>query len=359
MISIAFVVRRLVGWLGVVGLAAVSACASASPEDTIADFRGTARALAQAAEASGTVAVAGRNGWLFLAPELRHASLGAFWGPRAAEISRARRPDAADPFAAIVDFNERLEAVGVELLLVPVPPKSIVYPGMVSAGVVTASPTQRLDPDHQVFYTLLRDAGVDVLDLTDGFLQNRDHPDGPVYCRRDTHWSGVGCVLAGRAIAAAVRGRSWYPDLARENHEARWRDATIVGDLTRDLDERPPDERLRLREIRRASPAGGLSQPDPGSPIILLGDSHNLVFHAGDDMHAVGAGLPDQLSLELGVPVDLVAVRGSASTAARVNLFRRAQRDAAYWGGKRLLIWCFAAREFTEGDGWPIIPIRP
>ena len=132
-----------------------------------------------------------------------------------------------------------------------------------------------------------------------------------------------------------------------------------MGDLTRDLDERQPEERLRLREIRRASPAGELSEPDPNSPLVLLGDSHNLVFHAGGDMHAVGAGLPDQLALELGVPVDLVAVRGSASTAARVNLFRRAQRDAAYWEGKRLVIWCFAAREFTEGDGWPIIPIHP
>ncbi len=359
MISSGFVFRRLVGRLGVVGLAAVSACQSTGGQDAVADFRNTARALAEAAEASGTVAVAGRNGWLFFAPELRHASLGAFWGPRAAEISRARRPDAADPLAAIVDFKQRLAGVGVELLLVPVPPKSIIHADMVSAEVATASPTQRLDPDHQAFYTLLRDAGVDVLDLTDGFLQNRDHPDGPVYCRRDTHWSGVGCVLAGRAIAAAVRGRSWYPDLAREHHEARWHDAAIVGDLTRDLDERQPEERLRLREIRRASPAGELSEPDPNSPLVLLGDSHNLVFHAGGDMHAVGAGLPDQLALELGVPVDLVAVRGSASTAARVNLFRRAQRDAAYWEGKRLVIWCFAAREFTEGDGWPIIPIHP
>ena len=60
---------------------------------------------------------------------------------------------------------------------------------------------------------------------------------------------------------------------------------------------------------------------------MLLGDSHNLVFHAGDDMLASGAGLPDQLALELGFPVDLVAVRGSGATPARINLFRRAQKD--------------------------------
>ena len=351
---------RLTGGLSVAGLVAVvSACGSTGGQDAVADFRSTARALAEQAEAAGAITVVGRNDWLFFAPELRHASLGAFWGPRAAEISRARRADAVDPFPAIVDFKERLEGVGVELLLVPVPPKSVVYADQVASGLVASTPTRRLDPDHRAFYALLRDAGVDVLDLTDRFLRNRDHPDGPVYCRYDTHWSGVGCVLAGSEIAAVVRARSWYAELAAESHEARWRDAEIVGDLTRDHEGRLPGERLRLREVRRADPERQPAEPDPGSPLVLLGDSHNLVFHAGGDMHAVGAGLPDQLALELGMPVDLVAVRGSASTAARVNLFRRAQRDPAFWEGKRLVVWCFAAREFTEGDGWPIVPIQP
>ena len=350
--------HRLAFMLGTAVLATLAACGSASRDEASAGFRDTARALAAEAEAAGVATVAGRNGWFFFAPELRHASLGAFWGPRAAEVSRSRRPDAADPFPAIVDFKRQLESAGVDLLVVPVPPKSIIYADMVSSGEVSA-PDQRLDPDHLAFYALLGDAGVDVLDLTDRFLENREHPEGPVYCRHDSHWSGVGCVLAGREIAAAVRARSWYPDLVREEYTARWRDAAIAGDLTRDLDERPPDERLRLREIRRGDASGDTSEVDPGSPIVLLGDSHNLVFHVGGDMHAVAAGLPDQLAFELGVPVDLIAVRGSASTSARVDVLRRVQRDPDYWGGKRLVIWCFAAREFTEGDGWPIISIRP
>ncbi len=338
---------------------AVAAGACVRQDDTVSRFRDTARTLAAEAAADGVAVVAGRDGWLFFAPELRHVSAGAFWGPRAAEVSRARRPDAADPFPAIVDFKAQLEAVGVELLVVPVPPKSVVYADMVSSNLPAPSPGRRLDPDHLAFYALLRDAGVDALDLAGPFLTGREHREGPVYSRHDTHWSGVGSVLAGREIAAAVRARPWYAQLPRGEYAARWRDAAITGDLTQDLDESPPAERLRLREIGRSDVPLEPLQPDPGSPIVLLGDSHNLVFHAGGDMHAVGAGLPDQLAFELGVPVDLVAVRGSASTAARVNLFRRAQRDPDYWSGKRLVIWCFAAREFTEGDGWPIVPIRP
>ncbi len=342
-------------------LAAGAACGPAAPADPAAAFRDVARSLAARAEESGVTTVRGRGDWLFFAPELRHVSLGAFWGARAAEVSRARRADAADPLPGILDFAARLDAAGVDLLVVPVPPKSIVYADELSPSMDMASPPPRLDPDHQAFYARLREAGVDVLDLTEPLLAARDHPEGPVYCRHDTHWSGVGCVVAGRAIAAAVRARPWSGDLPRAPHEAEWRDATITGDLTLGLDAPPAGERLRLREVRRSGagrPAASAA-PDPAGEIVLLGDSHNLVFHAGEDMHATGAGLPDQLAFELGTAVDLVAVRGAASTAARVNLLRRAQRDPAYWDGKRMVVWCFAARELTEGDGWPVVPIRP
>ena len=345
--------------IGIVGLAMVAACEQVSREDTVSRFRDTVRTLAAEAEAANLATVVGRNGWLFFAPELRHISVGAFWGPRAAEVSRSRRPETADPLPAIVDFKRQLAEIGVDLILVPVPPKSAVYPDLVASGLVIPTPVRRLDPDHRAFYALLRDAEVDVLDLTDLFLANREHAEGPVYCRHDTHWSGSGCVLAGREIAAVVRARAWYANLSKSEYAARWREIMITGDLTHELPEKPPGERLRLREVRQASAAGELPEPAPGSAIVLLGDSHNLVFHAGGDMHAVGSGLPDQLALELGVPVDVVAVRGSASTSARVNLFRRAQRDPEYWRDKRLVIWCFAAREFTEGDGWPTVPIRP
>jgi hypothetical protein len=75
-------------------------------------------------------------------------------------------------------------------------------------------------------------------------------------------------------------------------------------------------------------------------------------------MYARGAGLPDQLAMELGIPVDLVAVRGSGATPSRINLFRRWQANSDYYAGKKLVIWCLSAREFTESTGWRKVPIR-
>jgi len=54
-----------------------------------------------------------------------------------------------------------------------------------------------------------------------------------------------------------------------------------------------------------------------------VADIQGLIFDIGGDMLAHGAGLADQLALELGFTVDPIAVRGSDATPARVNLCRR------------------------------------
>ena len=338
----------------------IAGCGGPDIDTLIGPFRTDLARLASDAETADRIGVTGRDGWVFFGPELRHLSLGRFWGPDATAVSRSRRPEDADPLPAILDFKRQLDDLGVELLLVPVPPKAVVFPEKVSDTIAIPIPVPRLDPVHQQFYERLRTDGVDVLDLADLFIAERFHPDGPLYCRTDTHWSGTGCTVAAAAIADVIRGNVWYDEFNIHAYGASWYSTTITGDLTREGGVPWLQEELRLRGVvtgtgRDRSPVS----PDPNSPIVLLGDSHNLVFHAGDDMHATGAGLPDQLAFELGLPLDLVAVRGSGATPARINLLRRAQADPEYWSRKRLVIWCFAARELTESDGWGLVPIAP
>jgi alginate O-acetyltransferase complex protein AlgJ len=108
-----------------------------------------------------------------------------------------------------------------------------------------------------------------------------------------------------------------------------------------------------------AQPTLNPVQLDRNSPILLMGDSHTLVFHEGGDMHARGAGLPDQLAREFGTPIDLIGVRGSGATPARTTLMRRVRANPNYLKNKKLIIWCFSAREFTESSGWQKVPIVP
>jgi len=317
---------------------------------------------AKAAEAAKaeTMTVKGNDGWLFFGPELRHVSVGQFWGDAAAKVSRATKPEDADPFPAILDFKAQLDAAGIELIMLPVPPKAIVYPEMicdkVSPGLDGA--VRRLDPHHQEFYKLLADNKITVIDLVPPLMAARGDKAGPMYCKHDTHWSGRACVLAAKLVAEQVRNRPWLKDREKLEIAVNEKDVQISGDLWKALnDPAIPSETLPLRFVESG---GQPVAPDRASPVVLLGDSHTLVFHTGgEDMLATGAGLADQLAMELGLAVDVVGVRGSGATPARISFFRRSQADKAYLGGKKLVVWCFSAREFTESQGWRKVPIRP
>lgn len=330
--------------------------AAPDPNDLASVFRDVC--AKKAADAGKSMAVAGADDWLFLNNELRHLGVGPFWGENAAKVSKAKGKD-ADPIPAILDFKKQLDAQGIELILAPVPPKAVIYPDKISDAVKVPADGKapaRLDSAHQEFYKLLRDQGVNVLDLTDDFLANRMTDDGPMYCRQDTHWSGLACNHAAKRIAEMIRKMDWYGDVKRTEFKQEVVSATIAGDLWNSLEEskRPEKETLKLRKI--TTDGSALVKPDPASPVILLGDSHNLIFQAGGDMLASGSGLADQLAYELGLAVDLLAVRGSGATPARINLYRAASKPD-YLSKKKVVVWCFTAREFTESQGWRIVPL--
>lgn len=320
----------------------VSFCMAASAvtaEEPAVAFRAE---CAKKAAAGEDIAIPGADGWLFLRAELRHIGVGPFWGEAAAKVSKATSPDKADPLPAIVDFHGQLKAMGIELILAPVPCKALVY-----ADKLGGPAEGRMDTIHQEFYQQLAAKGVKVLDLADAFAKEK--AKGPLlYCKTDTHWSPYACELTAKLIKQRLDSPAWLkakPDAFTTAPETR----TIIGDLT----DGKGSEELPVRVVTGAD---GAALEDKTSPVILLGDSHTLVFHAGQELHGTGAGLADQLAVELGIAVDVIGVRGSGATPARVNLLRRAKAEPAYLAGKKVVIWCFAAREFTESTGWSLIP---
>jgi hypothetical protein len=343
--------NRLLIVLAAVALASQTEAQVASDAER---FRAFVSSLSRGAQNSGESAIAGEDGWMFLTAELRHISAGEFRGDAAAKVSRAGNSRNADPMPAILDFDHQLRHAGIELWIVPVPPKAMIYPSKLDQSI-PPGPT-RLDPHHAAFYRLLADEGVTVVDLSDKFLTEREQSD-LLFCRTDSHWSGAGIMLAAERLAERIKSRDWYSAVSKYKYSVDTREVAIAGDLVRSSPSKL-GEVIRLRFVSDAGNRPGSSiEASEDSPVLLLGDSHCLVFHAGGDMHARGAGLADQLAYELGFPMDLIAVRGSGATPARVSLLRKARRDPNYLKAKKLIIWCFSAREFTESDGWAKVPV--
>jgi hypothetical protein len=335
-------------------VAAVPLRAETARSEVQEKFAADLAAIVANLEKTKTAAVAGADGWLFFGGELRLLSLGKFWGSDAAKSSRAHKPDLADPVAAITDFQQQLKARGIELLVVPVPPKAFVYPEKIVAGfdVKANDPAPVV---HQ-FYDELRTAGIDVLDLGSLFVQKRDDSHGPVFCKTDSHWSGLGCVLAAQAIAERIRAKLPNPASTKE-YAAEWKDVQITGDLDGLLaheTRKPGAEKISIQTVSEKG-NGRAVEADPNSPVLLLGDSHTLVYH---DFLAERAGLLDQLALQLGFAPDLIGTRGSGATPVRINLYRHTAKEAGYLAKKKVIVWCFAAREFTEAtEGWAKVPV--
>ncbi len=302
---------------------------------------------AAAAPPASSPVVEGKNGWLFFEPELRFLNFTCFWGEAAAKTARSPKPENADPIPAIVDFNNQLAAKGIRLFLVPVPPKAwneAHTPDLPLEGRKADSLTQ--------FYSRLSAEGVQVVDLRPDF-KAREEAGEAMYCKTDSHWSGEGCVAASKAVAKALAAAGLPTRPASGLHTA-WTEVHFRGDLL-ELKRAPAnqEERLKTRQVSDASNAA--LQPNAASSTLVLGDSHTLVFH---DFLAERAGFTDQLAYETGVIPDWIGTRGSGANAVRISLLRRATKDAGYLASKKAVVWCFAAREFTEADqGWQRLPL--
>lgn len=310
--------------------------------------------MVQISEKKNSAACEEADGWLFFTAEFRLLSLGRFWGNEAPKVSRSHKPELADPIPAIVDFEKQLRARGIDLLVVPVPPKAAIYPEKILPGFNVRGDDAA--PLLHRFYEELRAAGIDVLDLGPLFIENRDDKRGGVFCKTDSHWSGLGCALAARAIAENVRGKLTAPS-PRKDYVSEWKEFQISGDLVSLL---PPDspkpgpEKIVVRSVSEKGTSTAV-QPDANSPLLLLGDSHTLVFH---DFLAERAGLVDQLAQELGFAPDLIGTRGSGATPVRISLYRHSLKDPGYLAKKKVVVWCLTAREFTEAsEGWARAPI--
>jgi alginate O-acetyltransferase complex protein AlgJ len=283
------------------------------------------------------------DAWFFLVQELRHLGAGDFWSKEWSEVAK----NGQDPIPFLAQFNDQLKAKGIRLILAPVPPKASVYPEKLFADTSIEDV-----PSLRGFYDELEGAGLEVLDLESALRQLKDETGEKVYCEQDTHWSPLACEKAAELIAGLVSDDEWLQGVEKQEF-VRSEEETleIRGDQVESGDE-VPMEKLTVRYAGIGGGGSGLAAvaPSADSPVLLIGDSHTLVFWEGTSggMHTDRAGLLDELQYQFGFPIDHVGVRGSGSVMARRNLFRHADGHPGYWDGKKLVIWCFSAREFTQ-----------
>ena len=197
-----------------------------------------------------------------------------------------------------------------------------------------------------------------MLDLADDFLAAK--AAGPaLYCKQDTHWSGQACILAARKIAAEIRSKPWAADLPKRTFTS---EAQGHGDHGRSLAVAEPAGRAE----RDRCPCA-LSGTPPARRRRTTGPARSCCSATATTWCSTRAttcrrrapAWPTNWPWNWEPPIDVLGVRGSGATPSRINLYRRVKADPNYLAGKKLVIWCLSAREFTEGSGWKKVPVLP
>ncbi len=288
------------------------------------------------------------DGFRFMASEWRHYAHGTFWGTQGVHVSSVVTNQ--DPMATILDFSRQCQSVDVQLVLVPVPGKTVIYPEQIHTGLVSET---RLDVVHEAFYRLLHDEGIVVQDLTPEFLSvKRIGVD--THWRQDDHWSPAAVHKTAQLIASWIKTQSWYAAVPRKTFRRTPQSILSSGDL-RGLSD-AGSVAVETAMLDRVSCDGVPVESDPKSPVVLIGDSHVLVYSQSltNGIKATGAGLFDQLAAEIGFALDLQATSDGGASGARLKL----ALNRANLAGVKCVIWCFATRELTEStEGWRRIPV--
>lgn len=330
-----------------------------APPAAAQDFTGTVKAAVTASQPSDLAVQGADKGWFFLRKELEHLAEGDL---AAADLAKVNR-EGTDPIPAIKKYAEELKALGVELLLVPVPPKAAIYPEKLDPKIDPATV-----PSLGAYYAKLKEAGVEVLDLEAAFKAEKvSNPSQQLYCATDSHWSPYACQLVAGLVAAK------YKSLPQVNENAL-RDLIVLpahplefqGDLLDDARKASvPKESLPLARAGLAVPPDGKDvttvETDAAkseSPILVMGDSHLQVFRRGGAMLAQQGGFVDHLQVALSIGTDEYSMQAGGADGPRREIARATVKNPDFWAKKKVVIWVFTVREFTFGKWNTAIPAK-
>lgn len=295
----------------------------------------------------------GVAGNLFYRPDIDYVTGPGFLDPeqmhrrRLASTDR-RIPVEPDPLPAILAFDSELKAMGIRLIIMPVPAK----PSMQAAGLYKHYPAGSPPPDnpsYKTFLSNLRKNGVEVFDCRELMLAEEEG----AFLKQDTHWRPEAAERIAEKLAEKISTSGILSVREPVGYIRRKTGAANKGDIAELLRLDPAAnifglERVKLQQV--LGPDKQLWKRDPKADVLLLGDSFTNIFSIPSLNWGRSAGFAEQLSFYLQRPLDRISFNDNGSYATRRELARRQASSENPLAGKKVVIWEFAARELAQGD---------
>ncbi len=309
---------------------------------------------------AGDKALLGRSGWFFYRPAAQYLVEPVCSVPVRAYQETPRGVTTNDIYTAIISFRDDLAKRGIELLVMPAPNKSSIYPQMLAARA--SSP---VNPTTREVLTRLQQAGVQIVDLFEAYAPvrsvparaSKETPPGVTtnyYLAQDSHWSPEGMRLAADVVAHKLLDSGWV-ESGSVKYELKCVSIQRYGDVLKmihvpQVERLYEPEQIDTRQVINTA-TGKPYVDDPNSPVLVLGDSFLRIFERDEPG---SAGFIAHLARNLGFGLTSIVNDGGASTLVRQQLARK----PALLKGKKVVIWEFVERDIRFGtEGWQVIPL--
>jgi alginate O-acetyltransferase complex protein AlgJ len=261
-----------------------------------------------------------------------------------------------DPLPALVDFQRQLAARGIALVVVPTPVKAMIDPEGLAEGRL-AIPLE--NASWTALLQRLRAAGIEVFDPAPLLAQEKDARGQPQYLRTDTHWTPQAMDLVAHRLAERVQVVGHLAPPAGMGLFRQRQNVSNSGDLAVLLtlpatDPLKEPERVTIQRVETAE--GRPWKADPRADVLLLGDSFTNIYSQSDLGWGTGAGLAEQLSYDLGHPIDRLALNSGGALNTRQRLAQDLATGNDRLAGKKVVVYQFAVRELAIGD-WRVIEL--
>ncbi len=303
----------------------------------------------------------GEDDELFYRPDVDYVTGPGFLDPTQMHHRRltetgSRLPVEPNPLPAIRAFDRDLKAMGIRLIVMPVPSK----PTLRASALYTRYPDKLplpQNPSYDAFVNTLRAEGIDVFDC----LQVLSAQTSGDYLKSDTHWLPSAAEETAEELALHIRGLHLLPDSQPIGYTHRQVGVGNKGDIAALL--RLPAtedlyalERVKIKQV--LEPNNRFWERPEQADILVLGDSFANIYSLSSLNWGVAAGLVEQLSYYLQRPVARITLNDKGAYATRQELARRQNSGVCPLEGTKVLVWEFAARELAQGD-WRLIEINP
>lgn len=298
----------------------------------------------------------GQGNWLFYVQDLQYQYAQGFLDSaqlkrRSTSVEVWEDPIQPDPLIAIIHFQKELAKRNIELLLLPIPVKGVIYPDRIVAHKTFSSPVHNRSWNE--FMSRLEQAQVAVF-AADNFLYTYEKERlTPAYLRSDTHWTPEAARLLAHKLATYLfENYDLAPGTAVFNKTLV--EVTNSGDIA-DMLHLGPALLSRFSETVSIEEIEGHSQNQ--SQILFLGDSFSNIYSSAAMGWGEYGGLTEHLTYTLRQELDVIVQNDSGAHATRLALSQDLLRGRDRLVGKKLVIWQFAVRELAFGD-WKIIPLE-